>query len=350
MPELVTIGGSRPTRYHNVSLKSEELFWKTLILVSVGLLTVDLIYQACNGITYQTRESCLVYASLPRWAFLLYENMIELFMVVVAGVFGASLLERYFAKLHRFVPRHPATAFLLASVIPVCSCSAIPLMRAMHNRVPFRTLITFAVAAPLLNPYIIALSFSVLGVRYALLRIAGSFLLAVVTGYVVERFHHRDGNRLPGIMTGCPGSEGCATMRGSVFTSSGRVLRKILPFVLVAGLLSMLLELAGPGNWLKSLDLSDGVFGLLLVVVVGVPVYFCNGADVLFLQPLVQHGSLPLATALAFSLTSTSVCLSSLVLLVKYIGRRLTVVLLVSIIILTVTFCTLIRLLPLFPG
>ena len=48
------------------------------------------------------------------------------------------------------------------------------------------TMITFIISAPLLNPYIILLSFSVLGAKYAILRIASSFILAICTGLIVH--------------------------------------------------------------------------------------------------------------------------------------------------------------------
>ena len=50
---------------------------------------------------------------------------------------------------------------------------------------------TFVVAAPLLSPYIIVLSFTALGPRYAVLRILSSFVLAATTGLVVAALFGR---------------------------------------------------------------------------------------------------------------------------------------------------------------
>lgn len=60
-------------------------------------------------------------------------------------------------------------------------------------------------------------------------------------------------------------------------------------------------------------------------VLVGVPLYFCNGAEVLFVRPLVVHG-FPLGTGVAFSMTSTAICATSIAMLLKVIGRWLTTV------------------------
>ena len=97
----------------------------------------------------------------------------------------------------------------------------------------------------------------------------------------------------------------------------------------------MAIELFKPDKILQNLNLTDNLIGTGLVILVGVPVYFCNGADVLFLKPLMQITGLPLGTAMAFSLTSTSICISSLFLMIKFVGRRLTLIILASVVIIT---------------
>jgi uncharacterized membrane protein YraQ (UPF0718 family) len=210
----------------------------------------------------------------------------------------------------------------------------VPLITALNHRVPMRTVITFIVAAPLLNPYIVMLSATVLGLHYALIRIVASLILAVTVGYLTEVFFRRH----IGELTNLPlcSSGGCCNPRQSdVFSSTFATVKKIMPYIFTAGALGVIVEVAAPGQFLKSIDLGGSFWGSLAVVAVGVPVYFCNGADVLFLNPLMQHAHLPMGTAMAFSLTSTSVCITSLILMIRYLGRRLTAVVLLSVVSLT---------------
>ncbi len=308
---------------------------KLLISFSFLVLVTDLTYKSYFGITYQTRDKCILYRAMPKWAFSLYENFIELLLIVIAGIFVAVLIEKYFSRLKRIIPKSPWIAFIYASILPVCSCSAVPLIRAVGDKIPFRTVITFVVAAPLLNPYIIILSVSVIGVEYTIVRVLCSLILAVATGYIVERFWKRRPFSFSQKEETCK-SRCCSPDKSDVVMATFNHLKKILPFLLIAGALGVGVELFAPSKFLRSIDLSNNIMGLLIVVLVGVPVYFCNGADVLFIQPLMQYSSLPLGTAMAFSLTSTSVCVTSLVLLIKYIGKRLTAVLLASIVVLTI--------------
>jgi uncharacterized membrane protein YraQ (UPF0718 family) len=125
------------------------------------------------------------------------------------------------------------------------------------------------------------------------------------------------------------------------------MVKKVFLFMIIAGTLSVILELASPEKLLRHWELSDGITGTILVIFIGAPIYFCNGADVLFLKPLIQFADLPLGTAMAFSLTSTSVCITSLFLMAKYIGKRLTVVILTSVVLITLVLGLIIHAIPL---
>ncbi len=320
-------------RRGQVSMKK---LYKYLIFLAVAFLVSDLIYKLVFDISYLKRDNCLIYKSLPRWGFLLYEYFIELTVVVLVGVFAAVLMERYFNKFGHFYPRNGLTAFLYASIIPVCSCGVIPLIDGLKGHVKLRTIITFITAAPLLNPYIISLSFSVLGVEYGIARILSAFALSYLTGVFVEWVYIRLGQPELGSYRNCDPGESCFSRENDVYLSTMMIFKKILPFLLIAAGIGLAVEFVHVPSLFKNSDFGEGFGGVLLTVVVGIPVYFCNGSDVVFLRPMVTQLGLPLGTAMAFSLTSTSVCISSLIMLVKFLGKKLTLALLVSVFTVTV--------------
>jgi hypothetical protein len=314
------------------------------IYISLFLLTVDYVYKIYFGITYQNRIECILYKILPKWAFLFYEYFIELFLVVVAGVFIAVILEKLFAKYKKYYPKNQISAFIYASIIPVCSCSVIPIIESMKEKMKFRTLLTFVIAAPLLNPYILVLSFSVLGLKYGLLRIASSLILAITTGLICEFFYKKLGKPSLGNYKDCNPSKNCEIRTTNVYTNTFLMMKKIFPFLLIAGAMGMLFEIIDPTWYVKNMNLGNSWLGSVLVIIAGIPVYFCNGADVIFLKPLVNYTGLSLGTAMAFSLTSTSVCVTSLVMLIKFIGKKLTFILLGNVVLITIIVCFIINL------
>jgi hypothetical protein len=111
--------------------------------------------------------------------------------------------------------------------------------------------------------------------------------------------------------------------------------RKLLPYIFWGGLLSFSLEYLQPKAFLQTMSFSDEWLSMLTMTIVGVPIYVCNGADVLLLKPLLAYTDLTTGTAMVFSLTSSAVCISSIAMLFKFMGRKLTLILLANLIVIT---------------
>lgn len=304
---------------------NKDIVLKLTIYLVLIILVADFVYKTYYGITYHTREKCILYAALPRWLFLIYEFTVDLFMTVLIGIFIGNLLQKHFVKHKRLYPKNQLSAFLYASVIPVCSCSAIPMVGAMQGQLRLRTIITFVVAAPLLNPYIVALSFTVLGNEYAFIRIVSSLILAVSTGYFAEMVAPKAAISDPEKLLSCTSNSTCAVTGKSIYSETFRIFKQLVPYLLIAGIISLAFEIFQPTELLEKLQLKEGPLSAAVFILVGMPIYFCNGADILFLQPLVQYAGLSLGTSMAFSLTSTAICVSSFMMLLKYIGKKLTI-------------------------
>ncbi len=287
------------------------------------MAAADTVYRLAWGISPQTRDRCLFYARLPRWAGLFYENLAELVVLVVAGVFISVLLERHLSRYSRFIPTNPLAAFFYGALIPVCSCGILPLAARFKERMGAATTISLLVTGPLLSPQIIILSFSVAGPVYGAARIGATLVLALSSILVMGRAKPR----LPGT-AGCPG--GCKKFSGGILTQTWNISRNILPWALLAGSLGILVQSFRPLERLVQNGLLSSPLGVVAATLAGVPVYLCNGADIVFLRPLME-GGLPLGTALAFSLSSSSVCAASLVLMSRLLGKKVTALFLIHI-------------------
>lgn len=305
-----------------------------IVFFAVAITVIDSVYMSIYGIHQQNRELCILYSSLPRWLFLCYEYFFEFAVVVLLGVFAGVLIEKYFRKLKRFFPGTQLLAFIYGSVLPVCSCGVIPIVEAMKNKVKLRVIITFVIAAPLLNPYIIFLSFSVLGFNYGILRIVSSFILAIGTGLLTELMvRNSDASNL-GKLDSC--TESCTVYGNDPFVKTIQMTQKLLPYIFWGGLLSFALEYFQPKTFLQTMSFSNEWLSMAIMTVVGIPIYVCNGADVILLKPLLAYTDLTNGAAMVFSLTSSAVCISSIAMLLKFMGRKITWILLINLIILSI--------------
>jgi uncharacterized protein len=293
------------------------------------LWACDLVYKSIRHISYANRESCLLYANLPRIGFLILEYFVETGILVFLGTFLAVLAGRWFPRLVRYLPSNPATAFLYGAFFPICSCAAIPLVSSLEGRMKFRTTMAFVLTAPLLSPYVLFLSFTVLGPRYGILRIVSSFCLVMISASVLGWARTGEGGAPAGPAVGC--ARACAAAGEDLYLAAYRLFRRILPSLLIASVLGILLESLGPRASLINGGVGKGLPGILALILIGVPLYFCNGSEVLFLRPLIHHG-LPVGSAVAFSLTATGICTASVALFWRCIGPRLTALLMVCVV------------------
>jgi len=349
---------------HTISIHAKKSFVKYFAFFSILFLAVDFTYSQINNISYANREECILNKLLPKPAFLFMEYFVELTMLVFIGIFIATLLEKFFTKYKKLYPSNLLTAFAYASILPVCACSVIPLIHSLKGKLPFRNIIAFVVSAPLLSPYIIMLSLSVISVEYTILRIISAFILAASAGLLLDFCHRRlnietnmasgpvllpiVGCESPGgfvdIMSGPSNCSGCGSSQqtacaaegGDVFLKTYIIFMDVLPYIIFAGIAGILLEYVPLNRLLLDYDIDNKLISIVLVVLIGVPIYFCSGAEVLFLRPLMHTADFSMGTAIAFSLSSTAICITSAIMLIKFLGKRLTAILIIHIFITTI--------------
>jgi uncharacterized membrane protein YraQ (UPF0718 family) len=318
----------------------KKLLIKTGLIIGTILLIIDEIYKSYKNINYLSREKCFIYTTFPKPLRLFVEYYLELFIILLIGIFVAVLLERAYLNYKQFFPKNPVQAFIYGSLLPICSCGAIPLIGAFKDKVNLRTIITFILAAPLLSPYIIMLSWTTIGVKFAALRIISSFILAISAGYVVEYFAKKDNFDLPNVKI-------CTKFlqEKDIYLKTYEILKAIFPYFILAATLGVVFDIFSLQKFFMGLDLSNPYIGLLISILIGIPLFLCNGAEVLVLRPFISHGFIPLGTAIAFAMTSTAICVTSIVLTASYLGKRLTAVLVTYIFIATFTLGLIINIL-----
>jgi len=313
---------------------------KIALILSFILAGADTVYKTIQNISYLNRSNCIFYKTFPKLGFLIFEYLIELSILVFIGVFLAALLEKYFLRFRQFLPENPLSAFIYASLLPVCACAAIPVIKTMQEKMRFNILVTFLVAAPLLNPYILFLSFNVLGVKYGVARILSAFFLAVSSGYLLAYFNKKQVIELP-VKSLC-NETNCRVTGDNVYLRTYDIFKSIFPYILLAGTLAIGLEMFEAQKTIINFMRQKSLLGNMAVIFISIPLYLCNGTDVLLLRPLICSG-IPLGNGIAFSLASSAICISSILMLVKFIGLRLSLILVAHIICMTLMLSYLIN-------
>ena len=325
-----------------IKLSMQQSVARIIVFTAVLIMVTDTVYMNLNGLYDGDHTKCIVFSSMPKWSFYLLENVGELFIVVILGVMIGVIAEQYFRKIKRFYPRNQMLAFAYAAILPVCSCGVVPLIDSMKRRTSLKVIVTFVCAAPLLDPYIIFLSYTVLGLKYVVIRIISAFLLAYLAGWIVElavkklKWDNWTEN-------GTCGRQCDFVAERDPFVKTMKITKKLLPYILFAGLLSFVFAMLDTKELLHGINLNAEPFSSIIMTAFGVPIYMCHGADVIFLKPFLQYTDMSLGSAMAFSLSSSAICISSIVMLSKYLGKRIAALLTGVICVLIVTLSLLIN-------
>src|SRR5258706_14387738 len=101
---------------------------------------------------------------------------------LISGFIGAFISNDDMARL---VPRNPIAAILVGSLLgfifPVCECGVVPVTRRLYQKgLPVSVGITFLLAAPVMNPIVLASTYAAFGWGPVLIgRFVISWIMAV---------------------------------------------------------------------------------------------------------------------------------------------------------------------------
>ncbi len=243
----------------------------------------------------------------------------ELFPVIVVAVFLASLIEKLVTRKSLWLPRNTLQAALWATILPVCSCAAVPMAFSLRKSLPARAVFTFLVIAPVLNPFVLIFSYVVIGWRYTFFRILTAWILGWCSGMILEKITASEPLKAEDKNTTFFHSfPDTGSLLLSTWQNLGRVYFPFVSGIFLAGLALRYL----PVPFLEVV-FSQKVAGLFLTTAASIPLFLCSGQEIPLLKPFLQFG-LPLGHAISFTLTGNGICLASIPLLVSFFGGKTT--------------------------
>lgn len=236
----------------------------------------------------------------------------------------------------RFVARHlggrGVMSVLKASAfgvpLPLCSCSVIPVATSLRRHGAGKGATTaFLISAPQTGVDSILVTFSLLGVVFAVFRPIAALLSGLVGGVLVELVDRDcDTCAAPGVPGDDPGPAGGVRGRVSHALRYGFVTLpedigpSLLVGLVVAALISAIIP---PAFFATTLGgaMGGGIVAMLVMMLVGVPVYVCATASVPIAAALMAKGVSP-GAALAFLMTGPATNAATIVTVWKVMGPR----------------------------
>jgi uncharacterized protein len=255
----------------------------------------------------------------------LFNTLLESAPYVVLGFVIAGILKFYVPQnvLQKHLGGKSSGSLIksvgVGSILPLCSCGTIPLgIGLFRSGAAVGNMLAFMTSTPILSPVLVALSFSLLGVKLTVTLVLAAILGAYVIGFIGNRIFINTKYSSP--QANCnkqydrgndsrrqPKSKLSQTLKWSFFDLGADVSVDITIGLSIAALLLTFLPMEWISSWLGQQD----VFTLMYVILLGIPVYACSIPSVPVVQGLLLLGATP-GAAIAYMIAGPATNLGEL--------------------------------------
>lgn len=286
------------------------------------------------------------------WHLLAESSVYVLFGLLIGGLLkvflSPSTVSRHLGK-GRFASVFKAA--LLGIPMPLCSCGVLPASASLRKQGANRGATTaFLISTPETGIDSIAITYALLGPVMTIARPVAAFFSATVAGIAENLIGRPEAEEIDADLScpidGCCDGNDCTNEEHKQHHTFGEKLASGLKFafgelwgdlagwfmvgMLLAGLIGALVPEDVLGRYL-----GGGWQSMLLMLAVGIPLYICATASTPIAAMLILKGVSP-GTALVFLLAGPATNITSLSVLQGVLGKRATVIYLLSIAVMSV--------------
>jgi uncharacterized membrane protein YraQ (UPF0718 family) len=258
-------------------------------------------------------------------AMVAYHMFLHLWYYLVIGIFIGVAFNVFMPRgtLNRLKRNASGTGAIFAATLigiisPLGSYAAIPTLVAfLRIGIPLATVMAFLTASPLINPYMFAITFQILGAKMAFARLLSAVTIGVLTGLsfkylgrfrpfrngstaigvpsfakemsLSQEIEHRDNPDPPG--TGGEKAGGLANPNRwkSFFRECFKMTRYAGKWFVMSIILAAFIDVYVPADWVVK-SLGGNTYSLVLAAGMAIPLYVCGGGAVPFIWELMRSG------------------------------------------------------------
>ena len=258
------------------------------------------------------------------WGTLAEMSPYLLFGFFVAGVLSvfisARLIERHLGR-RGFWPLLKASAFGVP--LPLCSCGVIPVSMSLRKHGASKgATVSFLLSTPQTGVDSILVTLSLLGPVYAIFRPIAALVTGLIGGGLVQLFDPQpDGASRPECNDACCDEKEqkpkiVRALKHGFVTLPGDIGKAMLAGLVVAGAISA----AVPNDFFAQF-LGGGITAMIVMMILGIPVYVCATASVPVAAALIAKGLSP-GAAMVFLMTGPATNAAAFMTIWSVLGKR----------------------------
>ncbi len=232
-------------------------------------------------------------------------------------------------------------ASLFGVPLPLCSCGVIPVSMSLNKHGASKgSTISFLLSTPQTGVDSILVTYSLMGPIFAIFRPVAAFITGIVGGSVVNMLERHDVLKKP-LAEKPKCTDPCCSnpkhqsrfvraVKHGFVTLPADIGRSMLIGLVIAALISALV----PEDYFADMLAvsGGGLIAMLVMMVLGIPVYVCATASVPIAVALIAKGLNP-GAALVFLMTGPATNAATLVTLASQLGKRSAIVFLLTVVV-----------------
>jgi len=228
-------------------------------------------------------------------------------------------------------------ASLFGVPLPLCSCGVIPVSMSLHKHGASKgATVSFLLSTPQTGADSILVTYSLMGPIFAIFRPLAAFVTGLFGGCLINAVENHDSHSPPQTKPEC--TETCCShkhkqsrlvraFKHGFITLPADIGRSMLIGLFIAALISALV----PENYFAGkLTGGNHILSMLIMMVVGIPIYVCATASVPIAVQLIAIGLSP-GTAFVFLMTGPATNAATLATLSNQVGKRAAIIFLLTV-------------------
>ena len=228
-----------------------------------------------------------------------------------------------------------ARAALLGIPLPLCSCAVVPVTIELSRKGASREAsLAFLVSTPETGVDSMLLTYGLMGPVMAIVRPVAALITSLVAATTSMIWRTQDGESAedppPAPVEESPREAPSARLRRALHYGFVEMVDEIGFWLIVGLLLTGAITALVPEDWIQGI-LGTGPRSLIILLVLGIPLYMCASASTPVGAALLLKGVSPGAT-LVFLLAGPATNASSLVVIARFFGRKFVAIYLFSVI------------------
>jgi uncharacterized membrane protein YraQ (UPF0718 family) len=213
------------------------------------------------------------------------------------------------------------TALVFAFITPFCSCSTIPIVvNLLQQKVRFGIVMIFLFASPVLDPTILTIMVTMLGIKVTVIYTTITSVLAILLGFLLEKLGFEKQVKQV-VLTGYQQHEKRLGVK-EAFIETAQLMKTVYPFLIIGAGIGAVIHEVVPTEWVSTYMGGDKWWLVPLAAIIGIPLYIRLSTMIPISQMMIAKG-MALGPVMALMISSAGASLPELTLLHSIFKKKL---------------------------